>query len=161
VQNFSNYSGLAYLFIKQIMIQLILSSHICFWFSRFKSGEISGEDCKCSGPISAGCTDENMEKVGRIFEEDKRSAIWNIAGNLGFSYGLCQLLREGGTRTYGDLRGVCASVAHRRAEAVMCLCARNCWMKSETAQTSCRASLQEIKPGLTLTTRKKISRFPS
>ena len=53
------------------------------------------------------------------------------------------------------LRGVCTSVAHRRAEEVVCLCARNCWMNSETAQNSFQTSQQESKPGLTLTTRKK------
>jgi len=56
------------------------------------------------------------------------------------------------------LCGVCASVARRRAEAVMCLCARNCWMNSETAQNSSRTSQQEVKRGLTLTTRKKEQR---
>jgi hypothetical protein len=33
------------------------------WFSRFKLGKPSVEDCERSGRPSTGCTDENMEKV--------------------------------------------------------------------------------------------------
>jgi hypothetical protein len=48
-QNFPDYSGIAYLFRKEIMSEKInSSSHICFWFSRFICGEISAEDCKFS-----------------------------------------------------------------------------------------------------------------
>ena len=134
--------------------QIDSSSRICFWFSGLIGGEISAEDCKLSGPPSADCTDENVKKVritlkktNEVHEHRRklRLLVWimlDITYNVELGYA-------------ADLREACASVTHRRAEAVMCLCARNCWMNSETAQNSSRTSQQEeVKPGLLRTTRK-------
>ena len=41
-------------------------------------------------------TDENVEKVGKIINEDRRRPMPEITGRLGLSYGICQrILREG------------------------------------------------------------------
>jgi hypothetical protein len=82
-------------------------------------------------------------KYGADHRRKLRLLVWIMSG-ITYNLGL-------GHAAY--LRGVCASVAHRRVEAVMCLCARNCWMNSETAQNASRTLQQEVKPGLTPTTR--------
>jgi len=55
------------------------------WFSRFKRGETSVEDSERSGR-----TNENVENVRKIVNEDRRNAITETAGWLGLSYGTCQ-----------------------------------------------------------------------
>ena len=40
------------------------------WFSQFKHSEALVEDCKHSGHLSTGCTDANVEILGRIVSED-------------------------------------------------------------------------------------------
>jgi hypothetical protein len=60
------------------------------WFSRFKRGDTSVEDSERSHRSSTGRTDENVENVRKIVNEDRRNAITEIAGRLGLSYGTCQ-----------------------------------------------------------------------
>jgi hypothetical protein len=60
------------------------------WFSRFKHGETSVEDCDRLGRPSTGRTDENVENVRKIVYEDRRNTITEIADRLGLSSGTCQ-----------------------------------------------------------------------
>jgi hypothetical protein len=60
------------------------------WFSRVKHGETSVEDSECSGRPSTGRTDENVENVRKIVNEDRRNTITEITGRLGPSYGTWQ-----------------------------------------------------------------------
>jgi hypothetical protein len=60
------------------------------WFSRFKRGETSVEDSEGSGRPSTGHTDENVENVRKMFNEDRRNTITEIAGRLGLWYGTWQ-----------------------------------------------------------------------
>jgi response regulator of citrate/malate metabolism len=60
------------------------------WFSRFKHGETSVEDCERSGRPSTGRTPENVEKVRKIVSEDQRSTITEMASKAGLSYGTCR-----------------------------------------------------------------------
>lgn len=46
------------------------------------------------------------------------------------------------------------SVAYRRTEAAICLCVRNCRVKSEITEASSRASWQEKDPAITVTIHK-------
>jgi hypothetical protein len=62
------------------------------WFCRFKHGETSVEDSERSGRLSTGLTDENVENVRKIINEDRRNNITEIAGRLGPSNGTCQLI---------------------------------------------------------------------
>jgi hypothetical protein len=55
-------------------------------FSPFKIRETSVEDSESSGRPSAGRTEENVENVRKIFKEDRRNTITEIAGRLGLSY---------------------------------------------------------------------------
>jgi hypothetical protein len=45
------------------------------WFSRFKRGETSVEDSERLGRPSTGRTDENVENVRKIVNEDRRNTI--------------------------------------------------------------------------------------
>jgi hypothetical protein len=60
------------------------------WFSRFKLGETSIEDSERPGRPSTGRTDENVENVREIFNEERRITITVIADRLGLSYGTWQ-----------------------------------------------------------------------
>jgi hypothetical protein len=60
------------------------------WFSRFKHGETSVEDSERSGRPSTGRTDENVEDVRKIVNEDRRNISVETAGRLGLSYGTWQ-----------------------------------------------------------------------
>jgi hypothetical protein len=64
----------------------------CERFFRFKSGETSVKDYERSGRPSTGRTDENVENVRRIFNEDRRNTITEIASRLDLSYGTCQCI---------------------------------------------------------------------
>jgi transposase len=66
------------------------------WFSRFNRGKTSVEDSERSGRPSTGRTDENVENVREIINEDRRNTIMEIADRLGLSYGTWQrILTEG------------------------------------------------------------------
>jgi hypothetical protein len=45
------------------------------WFSRFKRRKTSVEDSEGSGRLSTGRTDENVENVRKIVNEDRRNTI--------------------------------------------------------------------------------------
>jgi hypothetical protein len=51
------------------------------WFSRFKRGENSVEHSERSDHPSTGRTDKNVENVRKIFNEDGRNTITEIAGS--------------------------------------------------------------------------------
>jgi hypothetical protein len=55
------------------------------WFSPFKHVETSIEDSERSVRPSTGRTDENVENVRKIFNEDRRNTNTQIAGRLGLS----------------------------------------------------------------------------
>jgi hypothetical protein len=57
------------------------------WFCRFKRGETSVEDSERSARPWTGRTDENLENVRKIVNEEQRNTIMEIAGWLGLSYG--------------------------------------------------------------------------
>jgi hypothetical protein len=60
------------------------------WFSQFKCGETSAEDSELSDRPLTGSTDENAENVRKIFNEDRRNSITEIAGRLCLTYGTWQ-----------------------------------------------------------------------
>jgi hypothetical protein len=62
------------------------------WFSQFKRRETSVEDSDRSGRPPTGRTDENVEDVRKIVNEDRRNTTTEIASRLSPSYGTCQLI---------------------------------------------------------------------
>ena len=127
------------------------------WFSRFKRREISIEDDEQSDDSSTSIWRINQEKVCKIFKEDWRSTICKIAVR-----GLSVLWNapdnsKNGFENSVDLRDVCASVVHWRAESSARVCTRNGWMKQETTKPVPRCPSQEAKIGYTLDTREQNS----
>jgi hypothetical protein len=59
-------------------------------FSQVKRGEALVEDSDHSGHPLTGRTGENVENVRKIFNEDRRNTIMEIAGRLGLLYGTFQ-----------------------------------------------------------------------
>jgi hypothetical protein len=57
-----------------------------------KRRETSVEDSERPGRPSTGHTDENVENVRKIINEDRWNTITEIAGRLGLSYGTWQLI---------------------------------------------------------------------
>jgi hypothetical protein len=155
IQNFPDYSGIAYLFKKEIMSEEILfhtsaSGFLDSYVGKFQLKVVSfRSSLRRVHRRKPGESSQNLKRKQIKYRADHRRKlrilVWimpDITYCVGVGYA-------------AHLCGVCASVAHRIAEAVICLCARNCWMNSETAQNSSRTSQQEVKPGLTLATRKK------
>jgi hypothetical protein len=62
--------------------------------SRFKAGQVSAEDDKCSGRQSTSKMTENVEKIRELIHEDHRRTIHELADTVGVSYGVCQILTE-------------------------------------------------------------------
>jgi Zn ribbon nucleic-acid-binding protein len=62
----------------------------CDLFSLFKYVENSVHKCECTHCSSSGHTDKRIEKVYKTDNEDKLSAILEIYGRLGISYGTHQ-----------------------------------------------------------------------
>jgi hypothetical protein len=60
------------------------------WHSRFKAGQVSVEDDKCSGRPSTSKTTENVEKIRELIHEDHCSVIHELTDTAGISYGVCQ-----------------------------------------------------------------------
>jgi hypothetical protein len=60
------------------------------WFSQFKRGETSVEGSEPSDRPLTGSTDENVAYVRKIFNEDRRNSITEIAGRLCLTYGTWQ-----------------------------------------------------------------------
>jgi len=66
------------------------------WLFWFKREETSVESCDLQGSPSTGGTDETVQKVGKIINEDRWRPMPEITGRLGLSYGICQwILRVG------------------------------------------------------------------
>jgi hypothetical protein len=59
-------------------------------FNPFKRRETFVEDSEHAGCPSTGYTDENVENIRKIVNEDRQNTIAEIAGRLGLSYGTCQ-----------------------------------------------------------------------
>ena len=65
-------------------------------FSWFKRGETSAEHSEQSDYPSTDHTDENMEKVHKIINEERWNTISETTGRFGLSYRTVQLiLKEG------------------------------------------------------------------
>ena len=60
------------------------------WYARFKRGEMSVEDHPHSGCLSTSCTDENVEKIQKQINEDRRYTTDKISEATGVSWSSCQ-----------------------------------------------------------------------
>ncbi|KAJ4429266.1 hypothetical protein ANN_26269 [Periplaneta americana] len=55
------------------------------WFSRFKSGNMSTEDKPRPGSPSTGRNDENIAKIKRAIDEDRRKTIDKVSEETNLS----------------------------------------------------------------------------
>jgi hypothetical protein len=63
---------------------------VFYWYSRYKSSQVSVEDGKRSGRPSTNKRTENVEKIQELIHEDHRRTIDELADTTGISYGVCQ-----------------------------------------------------------------------
>jgi hypothetical protein len=86
-------------------------------FSWFKHVENSVNKCECTGCTSSCHTDKRMEKVHKTDNEDKLSAILEISGRLGLSYGTHQWINKWWCEHAVDFYTVWALFNHWLAES--------------------------------------------
>ncbi|PNF23334.1 hypothetical protein B7P43_G15555 [Cryptotermes secundus] len=71
-------------------------SQVYEWFSRFKSGNMSTEDMPRPGRPSTGRNDENIAKIKRAIDEDRRKTIDQLSEETNISWSTVQrILTEG------------------------------------------------------------------
>ncbi|PNF38695.1 hypothetical protein B7P43_G17643 [Cryptotermes secundus] len=71
-------------------------SQVYEWFSRFKSGNTSTEDMPRPGRPSTGRNDENIAKIKRAIDEDRRKTIDQLSEETNISWSTVQrILTEG------------------------------------------------------------------
>ncbi|PNF14435.1 hypothetical protein B7P43_G01681 [Cryptotermes secundus] len=65
-------------------------SQVYEWFSRFKSGSMSTEDMPRPGRPSTGRNDENIAKIKRAIDEDRRKTIDQLSEETNISWSMVQ-----------------------------------------------------------------------
>jgi hypothetical protein len=114
-------------------------AHTFEWSLRFRHGETSVEGCELLGYHSTGRTDESVEKICRIVNEDQQSTILEIAGRLGLLYGTClQILREDLNMRLFSMTFVHRLLTDEQKQQLLFV--GNCWMKSDMTKTSFEGS---------------------
>jgi hypothetical protein len=92
---------------KQLLVTMLCGEHRLFKrFSQFKHGANSVEVCAHSGCPSTSCTDDNMEEVSKLVNEDWRSTISETTGSASHVEHVCKF--QGRTWTcVGGLQPFC------------------------------------------------------
>ncbi|KAJ4451635.1 hypothetical protein ANN_03104 [Periplaneta americana] len=63
---------------------------VCEWLYRFKSSNMSTEDMPCPGGPSSGRNDENIAKIKRAIDEDRRKTIDEVSEQTNLSWSTVQ-----------------------------------------------------------------------
>ncbi|PNF28850.1 hypothetical protein B7P43_G04434 [Cryptotermes secundus] len=69
-------------------------SQVYEWFSRFKSGNMSTEDMPRPGRPSTGRNDENIAKIKRAIDEDRRKTIDQLSEETNISWSTVQTIQN-------------------------------------------------------------------
>ena len=68
-------------------------TQVQLWYNRFKKGgEDVNDDARSGSPVWTSTSDENVEAVKKMFLDNRRIIIREVADNVGISFGSSQAI---------------------------------------------------------------------